>query len=486
MWKILTTVLFFLAFTSCNFNSGNDVTNGDSQSQSNGPIISAISDQRSQVNITPTTVSFTISDPNDSLSCATSVSKSSSNQGLIPDQNITVSGSVPNCLLTLSPLSNVLGVSTITLTLTDGSSSSSETFTFTSYNPWSSISTTNAPSARSNHKSVVAEDKMVVWGGGNNLNSGGVFNPSTNSWTTMNLTNAPAGRIWYELVSDDYDVYVIGGRTEPQGQGLNTSFKYDLITDTWSNIASFPDKRYLTASVWTGTHIIVWGGGVTNNLGDDIFVNTGYKYDPVSNTWSPISNIGAPSARRSHLAVWTGDKMIVWGGVYGSLIANSGSYSPSGLASGGGIYDPVTDTWTAIPGFSDSPLDTNLIWTGNNAFIFGGSLWGGLGSGGRVYDIDSNSWSTTSTTNQPSPGSRNYPTTVWSGTHAIVWGGNYSGPLNTGGLYEPTSDTWTPTTTYGGPSARYGHTAVWIGTKMIVWGGNLNGSDTNTGFSFEP
>ena len=56
----------------------------------------------------------------------------------------------------------------------------------------------------------------------------------------------------------------------------------------------------------------------------------------------------------------------------------------------------------------------------------------------------------------------------------IVWGGDDSAAvtLNTGGRYNPATDSWTPTTTGANvPSARALHTAVWTGTEMIVWGG---------------
>ena len=53
----------------------------------------------------------------------------------------------------------------------------------------------------------------------------------------------------------------------------------------------------------------------------------------------------------------------------------------------------------------------------------------------------------------------------------IVWGGFvYPSSLNTGGRYDPASDSWTPTSTLNAPSARYRHTAVWTGSERIVWG----------------
>ncbi len=47
-------------------------------------------------------------------------------------------------------------------------------------------------------------------------------------------------------------------------------------------------------------------------------------------------------------------------------------------------------------------------------------------------------------------------------------------------------DTWTATTTNNAPDARYGHTAVWTGTEMIVWGGFAGGMNLNTGGRYDP
>jgi hypothetical protein len=45
--------------------------------------------------------------------------------------------------------------------------------------------------------------------------------------------------------------------------------------------------------------------------------------------------------------------------------------------------------------------------------------------------------------------------------------------LNTGGRYNPATDSWTAITINNAPSARFFHTAVWSGNEMIVWGGTL-------------
>ena len=55
----------------------------------------------------------------------------------------------------------------------------------------------------------------------------------------------------------------------------------------------------------------------------------------------------------------------------------------------------------------------------------------------------------------------------------IVWGGYVGGigVSNTGGRYNPSTDSWTATSTTNAPAARDFHTAVWTGSEMIVWGG---------------
>ena len=73
---------------------------------------------------------------------------------------------------------------------------------------------------------------------------------------------------------------------------------------------------------------------------------------------------------------------------------------------------------------------------------------------------------------------------VWTGSQMIVWGG-FDGTfrLNTGGKYNPSTDSWMATSTNNAPVGREFHTAVWTGSEMIVWGG---GSYQNTGGKYNP
>src|SRR5262249_58085706 len=112
---------------------------------------------------------------------------------------------------------------------------------------------------------------------------------------------------------------------------------------------------------------------------------------------------------------------------------------------------------------------------GSEMIVWGGAGYcsGNVNTGGR-YNPATDSWTATSTINAPE--ARQYPNAVWTGSEMIVWGGyGNSGNLDTGGRYNPATDSWIATSTTNAPEARYLHTTVWTGSEMIVWGG----SDSN-------
>ncbi|HKD10476.1 MAG TPA: galactose oxidase, partial [Thermoanaerobaculia bacterium] len=57
-------------------------------------------------------------------------------------------------------------------------------------------------------------------------------------------------------------------------------------------------------------------------------LNSGGQYDPGADSWTATTTTGGPTERRLHAAVWTGSRMIVWGGVAGQAppftISNTG------------------------------------------------------------------------------------------------------------------------------------------------------------------
>jgi N-acetylneuraminic acid mutarotase len=119
---------------------------------------------------------------------------------------------------------------------------------------------------------------------------------------------------------------VFGGWRITTPRYLGDAKAYDPTTDTWSNISTVgkPSNRGRHTAVWTGSKMIVWGGAYGTTT-PTVRYNNGAIYDPSDDTWQALPTAGAPVARSNHTAAWSGDSMYIWGGYDGSNFLNSGA-----------------------------------------------------------------------------------------------------------------------------------------------------------------
>jgi N-acetylneuraminic acid mutarotase len=347
---------------------------------------------------------------------------------------------------------------------------------------------TDVPDGREGHVAVWTGTEMIIWGGANTitgfrLNTGGRYNPATDSWTaTSTGANVPFAAYLMTAVWTGTEMIVWGGdRFEPGNRYQNTGGRYDPANDSWrptSTGIGVPSGRARHTAVWTGTEMIIWGG-----VWEDTVRITGGRYNPSTDTWIPTS-VGAnvPTTRTGHTAIWTGTEMIVWAG------SVSG---PVHLGNNGGRYNPSSDTWSPTSRGANVPSarhDHTAIWTGTEMIVWGGQNHEGsefANTGGR-YDPVTDSWITTST-GANVPAARSGHTAVWTGSTMIVWGGSSSGNwLSSGAVYDPANDSWAATSE-SILAGRFGYTAVWTGTEMIVWGGlSIGDPISNSGGRYNP
>lgn len=344
---------------------------------------------------------------------------------------------------------------------------------------WTAVQTTGAPSGRLFFTSIWTGSEMIVWGGysgASNLdtNTGGLYNPATNSWTATSLTSAPVLRDSHTAVWTGTRMVIWGGGDEvftPK----NTGGRYDPATNTWqaTRTTGAPTARLYHTAVWSGSRMIVWGGWNGNHTD----FNTGGLYDPGADTWTATNTSGSPIAREQHTAVWTGTRMIVWGGADDlDTVMNTG-----------GRYDPAANTWLATSLTAPPPgrFTHSAVWTGSRMIVWGGSDGATVLNGGSVYDPVADTWTPTSTTGAPI--ARNQHVAVWADavSEMIVWGGtdNAAVPLTSGGRYNPATGAWAATSTVAAPAPRKWAAATWTGSEMIVWGGwsEAGQMDLNTG-----
>jgi hypothetical protein len=59
--------------------------------------------------------------------------------------------------------------------------------------------------------------------------------------------------------------------------------------------------------------MVVWGGMEVQN-GSIVYSNSGAIYSPASNEWSSLPIPGSLVERTMHTLIWTGSDIVVWGG----------------------------------------------------------------------------------------------------------------------------------------------------------------------------
>ncbi|HJU12025.1 MAG TPA: hypothetical protein VJ728_14165, partial [Candidatus Binataceae bacterium] len=317
------------------------------------------------------------------------------------------------------------------------------------------------------------------------------YNPQTNSWVPVTNPQDGGPRNEHPAVWTGNEMIVWGSYTVQSGP-TNTGGRYFPVTDRWlpTSMINVPTRRYAPQGVWSGTEMVVWGGCSDGFCGTPR-LNTGGRYNPATNSWRPTTTVNVAEARYWFTAVWSGTEMIVWGGCDAQTCGPGGNSDRFGL-NNGGRYNPVTDSWTltSLTGVPSSRWLQSAVWTGSEMIVWGGiNGFGPFNTGGR-YNPVTDSWQLTSTVNAPT--ARGLTSATWTGQHMVIFGGYNSlldEDFNTGGLYDPASDSWTATNLTGAPSGRAGPTSVWTGSEVIIWGGTAGPNhliDADTGGRFDP
>lgn len=195
------------------------------------------------------------------------------------------------------------------------------------------------------------------------------------------------------------------------------------------------------------------------------------------------SKLAAGAAASNLLA--SGRSSLVSGGIVLSAQEHATNLLNEGYAKLGRV-DLVEEKWRRLtngPPIVQKALQRKghvAVWTGTEMIIWGGQDDTEVFNTGGRYNPTTDTWTAMSTNGAPSP--QAVASAVWTGNSLVVWGS--SGPVR-GGRYNPSTDSWSPMSTNGAPNPRSGHSAIWTGTDMILWGGFESGY-INTGFRYSP
>lgn len=238
-------------------------------------------------------------------------------------------------------------------------------------------------------------------------------------------------------------LFVWGGN-DAAGQALADGAVYDPAADTWSPVGSGgarPSPRILPTAVWTGSSMVVWGGG---DVASTVDYNTGGRYDPSTDSWSAMATTGAPAGRRGAYGFWTGSRVLFYGGA-----DRNGNVSAAV-----NLYDPVNDAWSVASSQAapSARSDAVVSWSGSLLLIYGGRA-GGSGGTNSTYtlDVSANAWDR----GNDGPSQRYGAFGTWDGSSLLAWGGFTNGIKLDGQTYDVASDKWTSMQGLGAPTARY-------------------------------
>lgn len=233
-----------------------------------------------------------------------------------------------------------------------------------------------------------------------------------------------------------------------------------FTSEAWDLVADHPVVgRVFPVVVWTGSEVVVWGG---EKPSEGAWHADGAAWNPDTGVWRDLAE-SPLSARSEHAAVWTGSEVLIC----------------CGRIEGGGVaaaaYDPEADQWREIASPPISPAFAEAVWTGEEMVVFGGVGGGGTATltGAVAYDPAADSWRELA--DLPYPIERNADSVLADGL-IYVWPSPVTFEDDPEPLaYDIRADQWSPLPERP-PEAPAIASLAWTGQQLFAYGASENAS----------
>jgi N-acetylneuraminic acid mutarotase len=170
-------------------------------------------------------------------------------------------------------------------------------------------------------------------------------------------------------------IYIFGGKNS-SGTALNTACKYDLNTNTYTNIADMPTVMMSYMIGIVGTNIYLFGGS-----NGSVNQSHAYKYDILTDTYTRIKDLPAVRVLSGFASVGTDIYLI--GGANASNVKYKSCYK----------YDTLTDEYIQIADLPVATTNWSCCTDGKNyIYSLGGFTDSGYTNKCYKYDISKNTW----------------------------------------------------------------------------------------------
>jgi hypothetical protein len=203
---------------------------------------------------------------------------------------------------------------------------------------WRVISSVGAPPSMAasrmkirylkNTTSTLTRNKFAVTSTDKNVVTLHLYTPENDSWETIVSSPGPIDMDSFESLIhwNDSDLYMFIPTLPATTEKIRIAgVVWSPASNQWRQISAenAPAERSRASLVWTGERFlagmedlitapfIIYGG--SDPLSGSVFADSSVYY-PATDRWEAISSEKAPSERFDAYTVWTGARMLVWGG----------------------------------------------------------------------------------------------------------------------------------------------------------------------------
>lgn len=292
-------------------------------------------------------------------------------------------------------------------------------------------------------------------------------------WETIDELD-PGGTVWgitgstAEFIGNKLLIW--GGNhnaTTNQGES-NEGYVFDTITMAWTDMLTptLGSRANHMSGVTYDNRLIVYAG---YDLGSPLIrYNDGGIYNPVTNSWTYMSLVNAPALENAYggLKVCTGTDILMYDMYLGTEIVK--------------VYNISTDTWSDITvtnGLTDDLFYQAIHAGGNRVFFYGGynSATSTFLKDTRVLDLSTGVFTTMTQPPVEIVGVSTPDLLYLGNDKVLLYGGHYNDSgqvwLNQAAIFDIPTNTWTVISDVHKPNVRYAYSIATNQTHVYVWGG---------------
>jgi N-acetylneuraminic acid mutarotase len=236
---------------------------------------------------------------------------------------------------------------------------------------WRSVA--DFPVALHHANAAAIDGRLYVAGfylGGSFTNADGrvfEYDPGPGSWSERGAMPAGTERASACVAAFAGQLYLFGGA---RAGSVADASVYDVATNSWQELPPLPQAREHCVAGEIDGNLYIAAGRSNGIAGFDALT---WVFDPVSATYARRAPIATP--RGGAAGAVAGGRLYVFGG-------EGNAADPSGVFANVEAYDPVSDSWQALPPMLEPRHGLAAATLGDRIYLPGGATSQGFGAAG--------------------------------------------------------------------------------------------------------